>query len=184
MSTSRLQNVETLLSLLIDAENAAQRLYLRLMELFAHEPSAAEVWWKLGADEAAHIRLLEQTRDSLSPERLQAPADPLWLEAARRAARFSPEQVLASIQTLEDAYQEAHALENSELNALFEFVMSEYFSRPLRRELIQKLLREHVERLYGLRTTEWRRTIWRRDLQDMRNAGQISHFAPSVRPSQ
>lgn len=107
MNTSYLQNVETLLSLLIDAENAAQRLYLQLMELFAHEPAAAEVWWKLGADEAAHIRLLEQIQDSLSLEQLRSPADPLWLEAARRAARFSPERVLANIQTLENAYQEA-----------------------------------------------------------------------------
>ncbi|MDW7992440.1 MAG: hypothetical protein RMK65_10005 [Anaerolineae bacterium] len=164
MNTSYLQNVETLLSLLIDAENAAQRLYLQLMELFAHEPAAAEVWWKLGADEAAHIRLLEQIQDSLSLEQLRSPADPLWLEAARRAARFSPERVLANIQTLEDAYQEAHALENSEINPLFEFVMSEYFPRPLRKELVQTLLREHIERLYGLRTTEWRRSIRRGDL--------------------
>jgi len=55
--------------LLIKAENN-MKLYLRLMEIFAHEPTAAEVWWKMGADEAAHIRLLAQVRDSLSPEQL------------------------------------------------------------------------------------------------------------------
>lgn len=165
MSSLYPQTVEALISTLIEAENNAQRLYLRLMDLFAHEPDAAEVWWKMGADEAAHIRLLEQTRDSLLQEQRRAPADPLWLEAAQAAARFSPDRVLARVQTLEDAYQEAHALENSELNAVFEFVMTEYFPQRLRREVVQSLLREHVERLYGLRTTEWRRSIRRGQLQ-------------------
>lgn len=159
MNSPYSQTVDALISALIEAENNAQRLYLRFMELFSHEPEAAEVWWKMGADEAAHIRLLEQTRNSLSPEQLQALADPFWLETARTAARFSPERILARVQTLEDAYQEAHALENCELNAVFEFVMTEYFPQRLRREVIQNLLREHVERLYRLRTAEWRRSI-------------------------
>ena len=159
MSLSDRQTVSDLLTLLLQAETAAQTLYLRLMEAFAHEPEAAEVWWKMGADEAAHIRLLEQILGSLSPDQLQALADPFWLEQARSAARYSPEQVLARIQTLEDAYQEAHALENSELNAVFEFVLTEYFPRPLRRGFIHNLLREHVSRLDRLRTTEWRRSI-------------------------
>ncbi|MGB9871303.1 MAG: hypothetical protein ACPLYD_06550 [Anaerolineae bacterium] len=153
------QSVDDLIALLLHAETAVQTLYLRLVEAFAHEPKAAEVWWKMGADEAAHIRLLEQIRDSLSPERLQAPADPLWLEQAKSAARFSPERAMARIQTLEDAYQEAHAIENSELNAVFEFVMTEYFPRPLKVEFIHNMLREHVDRLQDLRTTEWRRSI-------------------------
>ncbi len=153
------RTLNDLIDLLIRAETSAQTLYLRLMEAFAHEPDAAEVWWKLGADEAGHIRLIEQIRNSLSPEQLQSLADPLWLERARAAARFSPEQTLSRIRTLEDAYQEAHALESGELNAVFEFVMTEYFPKPLRAGFVHKLLREHVDRLYSLRTTEWRRSI-------------------------
>ncbi len=153
------QSVGDLIALLLQAETAVQALYLQLTEAFAHEPKAAEVWWKLGADEAAHIRLLEQIRDSLPSERLRAPADPIWLEQAKSAARFSPEQAMARIQTLEDAYQEAHAIENSEINAVFEFVMTEYFPRPLRVEFVHNMLREHVDRLYSLRTTEWRQGI-------------------------
>lgn len=156
---NRGQSIETIISLALQAEKANQQFYLRLMELFAHEPTAAEVWWKLGADEAAHIRLLEHVRDALSPEQLSAPADPLWLEQAQAAARFSPEQTLARIRTLEDAYQAAHALEHSEINAVFEFVMSEFFPRPLRVDFLHNLLREHLTRLDGLRTTEWRRSI-------------------------
>ncbi|MBC7226850.1 MAG: hypothetical protein H5T61_06405 [Thermoflexales bacterium] len=159
MSPLSTQTVSDMIALLLQAEIAAQTLYLRLMEAFAHEPDASRVWWKMGADEAAHIRLLEQIRDSLPPDRLQAPADPIWLEQAKSAARFSPERVMARIQTLEDAYQEAHAIENSEINAVFEFVMTEYFPRPLRLEFIHNMLREHVDRLNDLRTTDWRRSI-------------------------
>ncbi len=159
MALPNTRSVSDLIDLLIQAETSAQALYLRLMEAFAHEPEAAEVWWKMGADEAAHIRLVEQIRASLPPERLLEPADPIWLEQARAAARFSPERVLARIHTLEDAYQEAHALENGELNAVFEFVMTEYSPKPLRAGFVHNLLREHVARLYGLRTTEWRRNV-------------------------
>lgn len=159
MTSLENRTANDLIELLIQAETAAQTLYLRLMEAFAHEPDAAQVWWKMGADEAAHIRLLEQIRESLPQEQLRAPADPLWLEQARSAARFSPEQALARIHTLEDAYQQAHAIENSEINAVFEFVMAEYFPRQLRADFVHNMLREHVDRLYGLRTTEWRRSI-------------------------
>ena len=158
-SPTRDRTVEALITLLVQAEDASQRFYLQLMEAFAHEPTAAEVWWMMGADEAGHIRLLEQVLHSLSPEQLQAPADPLWLEQARSAARFSPERALARIQTLEDAYQEAHALETSEINAVFEFVMTEYFPKSLQRSFVLNLLRTHVERLERLRTPEWRQSI-------------------------
>ncbi len=67
------QTVSDLIISLLQAETAAQTLYLRLMEAFAHEPEAAEVWWKLGADEAAHIRLLEQILDSLPPRKTSGP---------------------------------------------------------------------------------------------------------------
>ncbi len=159
MPVSDPRSVDTMLSLLIDAETASQSFYLRLMEVFAHEPIAAQVWWKMGADEAAHIRLLEQVRKNLPLERLQSPADPIWLEKARSAARFYPDKVMARIQTLEDAYQEAHALENSEINAVFEFVMTEFFPSRLRWDFVHNMLREHVQRLDELRTTEWRRSI-------------------------
>lgn len=153
------RSLDTLLSLLIDAETASESFYLRLMEAFAHEPIAAQVWWKMGADEAAHIRLLEQVRKNLSPKQLQSPADPIWLEKACAAARFSPDKAIARIQTLEDAYQEAHALENSEINAVFEFAMTEFFPGRLRWDFVHNMLREHMHRLDELRTTEWRRSI-------------------------
>ncbi len=49
------------------------KLYLRLMEIFAHEPTAAEVWWKM--------------------ERMKRPTSGFW----HRAAIPSPEQLLRSL---------------------------------------------------------------------------------------
>jgi hypothetical protein len=60
VSPTRDRTIEALITLLMQAEEAGQRFYLHLMEAFAHEPTAAEVWWMMGADEAGHIRLLEQ----------------------------------------------------------------------------------------------------------------------------
>ncbi len=159
MTVSREKTVEFMISTLLQAETAAQTFYLWLMDAFAHEPDAAQVWWKMGADEAAHIRLLERVLNSLPPEQRLSLVDPLMLEKAIAAARFSPHRALERIVTLEDAYQVAHSLENSELNAVFEFVLTEYFPKPLKRDFVHNMLREHVDRLNGLRTTEWRRSI-------------------------
>ncbi len=151
--------IATLFELLIQAEKAGQAFYLRLTEMFAHEPRAAEIWWKLAADEAAHIHLLEQAREALTPEQLSAPADPDFLRAARAAAAFSTEEALAQVQTLEDAYQMAHAGEYSEFNAVFEFVISELFPASVQRPFVQSQLREHVARLQELEPPEWRRNV-------------------------
>ncbi len=151
--------VEELFDILIRAEKAAQAFYLRLTKMFAHEPQAAQVWWLMAVDEGAHIHLLEQARDALPPARLAAPADPHLLRAARSAAAFTPERNLAAIETLEDAYQVAHEEENSEINGVFETVISEYFPLAIQQEFVQSQLREHFGRLAVLKPPEWRKAV-------------------------
>ena len=160
MSEQRKGNtVEELFALLIGAEMKFQSFYLLLTEMFAHEPRAAEVWWLMAADEGSHAQLLERARSTLTPEQLGAPADPRLLESARTAARFAPEKALAEVETLDDAYQLAHEGENSEINAVFEAVISEYFPASIRRRFIQSQLREHVGRLAALGPPDWRQGV-------------------------
>ncbi len=44
--------------------------------------------------------------------------------------------------------------------------MTEYFPKPLRSGFVHNMLREHVDRLYSLRTTEWRQSILMAGRQD------------------
>ena len=151
--------VGELFDLLIEMEKATQTFYLRLTEMFAHEPRAAEVWWLMAADEGSHAQLLERTRDALTPEQLAAPAPPALLKSARAIIRFDPERALAGIETLDDAYEMAHAGENSEINAIFEILLSTYFPTDIQHTFIQSQLREHVDRLARLVPPEWRQTV-------------------------
>lgn len=153
------QTVGALLDLLIGAEKASQDFHLRLAKMFAHEPVAEAVWWKMAADEALHVWLLEQVRKSLSPEERSAPAPSEVWEQAQALMAVSPEAMLKGIQTLEDAYQVVHELEHYEFGAILDFLSSEYFRADFQQTFIRSQLREHTARLEELRTPEWRRSI-------------------------
>ncbi len=152
-------NIGTLLDMLIEMEQASQDFHLRLQKMFAHQPEAKAVWWQMAADEALHIWLLEQAKASLTPEQRAAPVDPQVWEQVQALMAISPEAVLERIQTLEDAYQAVHELEHYEFGAVLDFLFSEFFPAEFQQAFIRSQLREHLARLEGLRTPEWRRTV-------------------------
>ncbi|HEY75920.1 MAG TPA: hypothetical protein G4O00_07045, partial [Thermoflexia bacterium] len=93
------------------------------------------------------------------PEQLAAPADPHLMEAARTAASLMAKKDWAGIETLEDAYQMAHEGEHSEINSVFEAVISEYFPVSVQQQFVQSQLREHLERLASLEPLDWRLSV-------------------------
>ncbi len=148
-----------LLDLLAEAERASQVFHMHLAKMFAHQPEAQAVWWKMAADEALHVWLLEQSKAQLTPEQLASPVNPEVWQQARAMMSISPDEVLNRIQTLEDAYQTVHELEHYEFGAVLDFILSEFFPADFQREFIQSQLREHLARLNELRTPEWRREV-------------------------
>ncbi|MGQ9522910.1 MAG: hypothetical protein ACUVTV_09375 [Anaerolineae bacterium] len=153
------RTIGALLDMLIGAEKASQDFHLQLAKMFAHEPVAAAVWWKMAADEALHIWLLEQLKGTLSPDELSAPVNAEVWEKARAVMAVSPEAVLEGIRTLEDAYQTVHELEHYEFGAVLDFLFSDYFRADFQQAFINSQLREHLARLEELQTPEWRRSI-------------------------
>ncbi len=151
--------VETLLSLAIACEKAVYEFYEGLLRKFAHVPRAVEVWQGMLEDEQMHIRFLEHIRSRLSPDRLRAPADTEMLQSIRKAAKFSPQSTLQKIQNLNDAYEFAHELEHSEVNAVLEFIITEYADPVLKAQMVDQYLRVHLKRLLALGGAEWRRSI-------------------------
>ena len=141
------QTVATLIELAIASEQASQELYVRLAQKYSYLPQIADFWQKMSLDEEAHARGLEKIRDSLTPEQLQAPVDPVVFEQAKRSASLSVEDKLNPISTLEDAYQLAHDLEHSEINTVFEFITAEFISLDVQREFVSAQLKKHAARL-------------------------------------
>lgn len=146
-----------LLDLLMASERATERFYMGLVEMFLHEPTAAEVWWEMAAEEALHVWLLEKAREAVAAAgHLEDPVAPALLEEAQRLAAFSPEKLWARIHNLEDAYQAAHEVEGMEFDALLEPLLLDIFPGDIRNRLARSQLDRHQDPLKRLRTKEWR----------------------------
>ncbi len=120
------------------------------------------------SDEEEHARFLEEVRARLTPEQLQAPADPEMMQGLRNVLmKFSPQRMLQSIRDLNDAYNYAHELESSEVNSVLEFIIHEYHIDPaLRAQLVDMYLQAHVKRLLALGGLAWRQSVLANPIAD------------------
>ncbi len=80
--------VEVLFERAIAAERAAEALYRGLEAKFAAHEDVVAFWHSYAEDEVGHAKWLERFRDGLTPEELDAPADCIMLDNARRAWRL------------------------------------------------------------------------------------------------
>jgi rubrerythrin len=144
-------------------EDLQQEFYKILSEMFTHNREVADFWKKLEEDEMHHSNLLESIRGSLSPDRLQAKADPSVVSMVNEILEISAEERTNSISNLNDAYELAYDQENSEMNMIFKFLVKE-FSRS---DDVQKFALAEIEnhimklwdfpRMFG--DIEWRKSI-------------------------
>jgi rubrerythrin len=141
------QSVRILFEYAIAAEHYARELYGEFARLFAADPRVVAFWQRYAAEEMGHARWLEQLLKKLPPETCDAPADFDKLEAARHMIKVPLTQALATVETLEDAYQLAHELESSEINTIFEFLLFTFADDPQATQFARDQLSDHVARL-------------------------------------
>jgi len=139
--------VESLLNVAIRLEAAAGRFYQGLAERFAHCPDVAAFWRLMAADEACHENRLAEWGVSMSAEKLSQPADARMLEMGRKLLGTSVDELLGDARNLDDAYETAHDLESSEINAIFRFFIREFAQDPRVIALLMQDLDVHAERL-------------------------------------
>jgi rubrerythrin len=145
--SNRHQSIRILFEYAIAAEHYARELYRELERRFSAEPVVAAFWRRYAAEEAGHATWLEQLLKQLPPETCEAPADPDKLEMAQHIIKVPLAAALAEVKTLEDAYQLAHELESSEINTIFEFLLSTFADDRQATQFAREQLREHVARL-------------------------------------
>lgn len=139
--------VATLFEHAIAAEKAARDLYLAFSERFSDPPAVAEFWASLADDEQDHADRLEEIYAALSPEQRQSPIDPDVMRQVRALEGLLPPDVLERVTTLKEAYWLAHDLENSEVNALFDFVLNEFMNDETQQQFALMQLQDHVSKL-------------------------------------
>jgi rubrerythrin len=139
--------IGTLLKVATQLEAAAERFYEGLAESFSHCPEVVEFWRLMAADEACHRDRLIEWKASLNSGRLAQTTDAKLLQMGEKLLRTSVEERLDAVRSLDDAYETAHDLESSEINAIFRFFIKEFAQEPWVIATLRHDLDEHAERL-------------------------------------
>jgi rubrerythrin len=145
---TRNDTMAELFALAISAEEAAMNFYSELSLIFSHVTPASLFWEKMTRDEVLHLRELEYIRDAFTDQQLTSPPDRSLITKARKELdRFSAKFDTKAIKTLDDAFEIAYELEYSEVNTVFQAIVSEFVSSGVRSQFVLSLLGEHVSRL-------------------------------------
>ena len=130
----------------IEIEIKADSMYRKYTELFSHIPKISAFWSELTKDEMNHANTLRDIRKSLTEEQLQLPCNNELLEKVVTTQRMLNNDLIASINNLDEAYELAHELEFSEVNAIFKFLAIEFVSNVEREKFIVSQIEQHQQK--------------------------------------
>ncbi|MFZ6030009.1 MAG: ferritin family protein [Chloroflexota bacterium] len=150
----------------IALENAAEALYRQLAEMFAGHPEVAAFWKHYADEEKGHGAYLARIRDGVPERRLAAPADANMMRNARKCLHDISQAPIGHIANLEQAYQLAVELENSETNTIFEFVIVNFSTDELAKshKFLRAQLHNHIAKLEEAFPQGYRDSFRRREV--------------------
>jgi rubrerythrin len=161
--------IEHLLEYAIEIEYKAAHIYGTLSKLFPQVPGLTAFWQGLKEDELEHANILHETRNLMTPEQLlQDPGRKAWKDMGNLQLMLSKD-LLATVNTLEDAYQLAYDLEFSEVNTIFQFLTVECIPSGKTKQLINSMIDRHLNKISEFNQTfgdkDWRRGTFIHQIQ-------------------
>jgi hypothetical protein len=164
------ETVGNLFEYAIELERAAETLYRKLEEMFDAYPEVALFWKQYASEESGHAAYLERIRAGVDTDRLSRPADGVILQKVRQCLDAASQTRLANLKTLEDAHQLATELENSETNAIFEFMIMNFSTDELAKshQFLRTQLNTHIARLENEFPVEFRGKVARQTIPILR----------------
>lgn len=165
-----MSTIREIFDIAIAAEQAAQQIYRGFMKKFGHVAAAAGLWQDLLNDEIYHEQELKRIFGRISQDQpLSDDETELLAKAKHEVETISVEALLKSVATLDDAYEIAYALEHSEVNAVFGFLVRRHTSSEDQYAFVMSLIGEHIARLEHFSKTvgdsTWRQGIMASDQQ-------------------
>jgi rubrerythrin len=148
MSNS-IETVGKLFEYAIKLEEDSEYLYRQLGNMFSQYPDIALFWKRYADEEKGHAVYLERLRAGLDIDKLSRPADNSIFRKILQQFERSIRSKLEKVETLEDAFQLATELENSETNIIFEFMIVNFSTDELAKshKFLRTQLSTHVARL-------------------------------------
>jgi len=138
------QDVAYLFELAIKAELVARDLYRRLAQKFSSHSEVVSFWEELARQEVGHAGALQRIYAKLTPEQRAALADPVKLAGIRIVLAEPLDRLLEDVTNLDEAYQLASELENSEVNTVFKFLINHFSTDPQVADFLRSQLQEHL----------------------------------------
>lgn len=133
----------------VASEELAHQVYLEFSRMFAQYPEVSQLWSDLSNDERGHRDLLSLSKEALSPQRLSALASPDLICKINIVEKIKIRADIDSINNMKEAYALAQAFEYSEINNIFESLMT-IDGEAVRKEHIFMLVQKHMERFHEI----------------------------------
>ena len=155
------RTLQELFEIAINWETQARDLFADFANLFSHEPKVADFWIQFSKDESGHIGVLKDILNKIPPEKRSVEVSKEQLNTVLRVEELIKEASTRKVQTLDDAYELAHQLETSELNALFKMLVMDFLPEEEGHKFIVSEVTEHIERLmrFGKEYTQSHRRL-------------------------
>jgi rubrerythrin len=155
--------IEAIFERAIGFEYKAADLYKEFSKLFSNIQEISSFWQELSEDEIEHADTLQNIRKSLTSEQLLSPCDEEMLMKVDITQRVVAEVSIASIKNLDDAYELAHELEFSEVNAIFTLLAIKFVPSEERKQFIISEIKQHQQKLvdftHNFGDRDWRKGI-------------------------
>jgi rubrerythrin len=147
----------------IEIEYKFADIYREFSQQFSHIQEVSAFWQGVTEDEMQHAKALEHVRTSLTGEQLLSPCDEEVSEKVAGIQRMLSKILTKPIKNLDDAYELAHELEFSEVNAVFKLLATEFVPSEERKRFVVSELTQHqrkfVEFSRNFGDRDWRKGI-------------------------
>jgi len=141
---------EQLFQFSLAAEREASDFYRFLEGVFPSHPEVAAFWARMRRDEEKHVEELSRIHAGIPANLLAAAADAGILAQASRIARFGLLERAAGLENLDQAYELAHRLENSEIATVFSFIREKFIPHCAQKNFTLSMLDEHLDWIMSL----------------------------------
>ena len=152
-----------LLEISLEYESNAHRIYKEWAGIFSSTQDVAAFWRDYSIDEAAHARQLEKLRARLSPVQLSTLIESALVGDTRRL--LASLQKEHGIEDLDQAFQYANMIEHSEINPLFEAILSTFEPDQEAATLLHAQLEQHINKLIYQFPQRFSRSELRREIK-------------------
>jgi rubrerythrin len=150
----------------IQLEKDAEKLYRKFAGMFLDHPEVTRFWEHYADEEKGHASYLERIQAGVDADRLSKQADSFIFQKVRQCLEQIAQAKLNEIKTLEDAFNLATELENSETNAVFEFMIVNFSTDELAQshQFLRTQLSTHIARLEAEFPGPYKSSIARRNI--------------------